>query len=107
MSVGQLGKISPAVNTETAAYLCPTSYKATGTLVICNTSTSGALVRIGISHTNIALTTPDYLEYDRYIPANESLQLAGLVLTAGEAIRVKSDTANLAFNFLGMEAALP
>lgn len=107
MSVGQLGTISPAVNTETAAYVCPTNYKATGTLVICNTSSSGALFRVGISPTNIALVTANYLEFDRYLPAGESFQLAGLALTAGQSIRVKSDTLNLAFNFIGMEAALP
>lgn len=107
MSVGQLGTITPVVNTETVAYLCPTNYKATGTLVICNTSTSGALFRVGISPTNIALVTSNYLEYDRYLAAGESFQLAGLALTAGQSVRVKSDTANVAFNFIGMEALLP
>lgn len=107
MASGPLGVVSPAVNTETLLYLCPATYKATGTVNICNTSSSGAIVRVGISPTNIALVTANYLMYDVYIPADgQPYQVTGLVLTAGNGVRVKSDTANIAFVFMGVEAAL-
>lgn len=107
MSVGPLGQVAPVVNTETLLYLCPGGYKVNGIVNICNTSSSGALVRVGVSPNNTSLTTAQYLMYDVYIPNDGTpYQLTGVVLTGSNSIRVKSDTANVAFTFFGMEASL-
>ncbi|MDR7331771.1 hypothetical protein [Roseateles asaccharophilus] len=101
---GNLGSVAPAVATPTALYAVPASRKATGTLTICNQNASEVAVRVAVVNGAISgVAAKDYREYDTKVAANGVLEKSGVPVAAGYTLMVRSDTANVAFNFDGIE----
>lgn len=105
---GRLGNSTPAANTETKLYLGPANTKGLGNLWINNKNTSSVLVSYAITATDTGAGTDDWLDTDMVIPAkgSPSPQINGIVVGAGQTLRVKSNTANVTFVFNGQEAAV-
>lgn len=96
-----LAQVNPAATTLT------TLYSATGQalgdkVVICNTGTATAKVRVAVRPLGAAVATQMYLLYNEPIAGESSYFLQmGWPLSNTDVISVYSDTANVAFNLSG------
>ncbi len=74
------------------------------TINVANLSSSAATFRVAISPTGAGVVNSDYFYYDVAIPGNDTFQAtAGIAVQSGAIIRIYASTANLAFNFNGVE----
>lgn len=109
---GNLGSVAPAAATDTNLYdaggagVVPAGRKATGTLTITNTGVATS-VRFAIVHGPLnTVTKKDYREYDTPLAAAGEggvIEKTGIPLKAGARLLVRAGTADVAFNFDGIE----
>lgn len=101
-----LGQSNPSATTATTLYTVPSGKTAVvSTLVVANTSTSGATYRIAIRVAGATLATSQYIAYDVAVAANDSTALTlGITLAATDVITVYASSANLVFTAFGDEA---
>ena len=88
--------------TYATLYTCPAATVATtSTVTACNTSSSPVLVRMGVmaSAGTPAVASGQFVWYDATIAANDTLSwTTGMVLTAGQYVRVSASST--AVNFM-------
>lgn len=98
----------PLAVSNTLLYTCPVDTLVTANLSMCNQGTYPALVRVALVKSGGvgALTTANYVEYERIIPPGESYERTALVLHGGASVVVWSDTGTVSFVIYGHEQAL-
>ena len=102
-----LGQSAPAATTSTDLYTVPASTETiVSSLVIANRATSSATYRVSVAANGAALSNEQYLVYDGFIQANDTVSLTlGITIDATDKIRVYASSANLSFNAFGTEIA--
>lgn len=102
----RLAALRPADTEEAALYLVPASTEIIATLTICNQDTETRTYRVAHCNATGAATGEDWLAFDTEIVANESHQITGISMGAGEEIRVKASVADkVSFVLSGMKIA--
>ena len=99
-----LASVRPTATTETVLYTVPTAKKAVVNITFnnCNSS-ANAYIRLGIQAVAGAFADSNYILYDLPIYPNGSpVQITGIVLAAGNSIRVYSSTATVNFHCNGI-----
>lgn len=101
-----LGQAIPAATTNTDLYTVPAGVGAVcSTLSICNQGIS-TNYRVAIRVAGAAITAKQYLVYDAYVNANETVLLTvGVSLAATDVVTVYAGTANVSFNLFGAEVS--
>jgi len=104
MASGKLG--TPAdltAATDTLIYTVPALKVATVNVRFANRNAAAVKVRLAIG-TGASPAVTDYIDYDVTLAANGVLEDTGMVLTDGEKVWARSDTANVTVRAHGMEA---
>lgn len=104
MPSGKLGAANLAANTDTLLYTVPASIVATVSIRLCNRGAAPVKLRVAVG-SGVAPADTDYLDYDAPVPANGILENTGIVLSAGEKLWVRSDTATVSARAHGFEEA--
>ena len=102
MASGRFGKATPLANTNIDLYTCPAGQVATVTVAVCNRAASDAKVSVGVRGAG-AVTDGDWIECDATLPANGVIERTGIVLSAGESIVVRANSATVNFRAHGFE----
>lgn len=101
-----LSQTIPSATTLTDSYTVP---GATSTVLssftVCNQSpTVDAAFRISVAVAGAADTPKQYIYYDLPLQAKDTFAgTLGITLAATDVVRVYASTANLSFNFFGVE----
>lgn len=108
-SIKVLAQLAPAANSLVSLYTVPVATAAaTSSIVICNqnSSASNILFRISIAISGAADDPKQYVYYDIPLMNNDTfIATIGMTLTAGDIIRVRTDTANVSFSLFGVEVS--
>ena len=102
MASGKLGAADLAVATDTLLFTAAASKVTTVNVRFANRNPTPVKVRVAIG-VGGAPANMDYIDYDVSVIANGVLEDTGLVMTAGEKMWVRSDTANVSVRAHGME----
>lgn len=103
MASGKLGSANLLAAADTLIYTVPALKIATVNVRFSNRNATAVKVRLAIG-TGGAPTVADYIDYDVPMTANGILEDTGMVLSAGEKVWARSDTANVSIRAHGMEA---
>lgn len=101
MANGRLGAVSPAADTNTILYSCPSSTVATVSVSVARRSAAkDETVRIALMDSTVVgnLADEDYLEYDSAVT-----EITGIVLSANESIVVRTSANTVSFVAYGFE----
>lgn len=105
MSSGKLGEPADlAAGVDTLIYTVPAGTVAAANIRLTNRNSVGIKVRIAVG-SGAGPATKDYIEYDAPVPANTPLEDTQVVMSAGEKLWVRSDTANVSARAHGFEEA--
>jgi hypothetical protein len=100
-----LGQSSPVDTNANILYTVPAGNNAViSTLNICNLA-GGSTFRVAIRPNGITLGNTNYIAYNTFIPANDSIALTmGMTLGAGDVVSVQANSAlTVAFTLFGSE----
>lgn len=100
---GFLGQVKPAAGILTALYTVPASKACTGRITAANRSTGSTTLRVSIAVNGAADSEEQYVAWDQPLPGYESLTSLPIVLNAGDVVRVRSASGNVAFGMTGIE----
>lgn len=102
-----LGQSAPSATTSTDLYTVPASTETiVSSLVIANRAATSATYRVSVAANGAALENKQYLVYDGFIQANDTISLTlGITIDATDKIRVYASTGDLSFNAFGTEIA--
>jgi hypothetical protein len=100
-----LGQLQPAANTLSTLYTVPAANQAVAsTLVMCNTGSIDATVRVAVRPLGASIDPKHYIVYNSTLPSFDSQFLTiGLALTGTDEVSVFASTANVSFNLFGSE----
>lgn len=100
-----LGQLQPAANTVSTLYTVPAANQAVAsTLVMCNTGSVDATVRVAVRPNGDTLDPKHYIVYNSTLPSYDSQFLTiGLALDGTDVVSVYASTANVSFNLFGSE----
>lgn len=73
------------------------------TLYVCNQGSGAEFFRIALVPANSVLASARYIAYDTPLTGNGVFSVAGIGLSAGDAIWVKSTNGDLSFTATGIE----
>lgn len=102
MASGLLGKAALAAGTDTVIYTAPAGKITTATVSICNTTSSAITANLAIG-TGSTAAAGDYLAFTLPIPAGTFFERSGIVLSAGESIIVRTNSAGPSARAHGFE----
>lgn len=88
--------LRPSVTTEVQLYAVPAATEIDGVIRICNQDTTARTFKIAhttAGHGDNAALGPDWIYYDKSIPANETFELS-VEAAATETIRVQASVAD-------------
>jgi len=99
-----LGQSAPNATTATDLYTVPAATSAVvSSLGVCNRGASTTF-RVSVRVAGAAADNKQYLVYDAYVPANDTIFLTlGVTLATTDVVTVYAGTANLSFNLFGSE----
>ena len=100
-----LSQTIPSVTTLTDSYTVPgATTTVVSSFVVCNQAGTDASFRISVAVAGAADTPKQYLYFDLPLPANDTFAgTLGISLAATDVVRVYASSANLSFNFFGVE----
>jgi hypothetical protein len=100
-----LGQIQPAANTLSTLYTVPAATQAVAsTLVMCNTGSLDATVRVAVRPAGAAIDPKHYIIYNSTLTALDSQFITiGLSLASTDVVSVYASTATVSFNLFGSE----
>lgn len=105
MASGRLGTAKLAADTDTVVYTVPADTLATVNVNCCNTGTAAALVNIAIATTDVP-ADGDTFELATLRAAGGVVERTGIMLSAGERVVVRADTATVDVRVHGIEEAV-
>lgn len=97
------GSSRPAATTETALYTVASGKDSVVNMVAVCASGSVAKIRVGVQSTSGSFAAKDYIAYDYLLEENEPWERTGIALTAGNSIRVYTDTPTVNFHYHAIE----
>lgn len=99
-----LGQVIPSATTATTLYTVPAATSAVcSTLSICNQGAT-TNIRVAIRPAGATLTASQYIAYDNYVSANDTLFLTlGVSLATTDVVTVYAGTATVSFSLFGSE----
>jgi hypothetical protein len=99
-----LGQSIPSATTNTTLYTVPASTSAVcSTLSICNQGAT-TNIRVAIRPAGATLATSQYIAYDNYVNASDTIFLTlGVTLATTDVVTVYAGTANVSFSLFGSE----
>jgi hypothetical protein len=99
-----LGQQIPAATTNTTLYTVPASTSAVcSTLSVCNQGVT-TNIRVAIRPAGAGITASQYIAYDNYVNASDTLFLTlGATLATTDVVTVYAGTANVSFSLFGSE----
>lgn len=104
MAQGRLATANPTADSVVDLYTPSAGKVATVSVSICNKGADTATIRLALTSAGSAsLAAGDYLEYDKALPANESMQITGIVLSAPETLVCRASSGNVDFVAFGFE----
>lgn len=100
-----LGQSIPAATTNTDLYTVPaTTSTVCSTLTVCNQGNTATNVRVAIRPAGATLASIQYIAYDNFVNANDTLFLTlGITLATTDVVTVYAGTATVSFNLFGSE----
>lgn len=102
---GRLGATADlAAGADTLIHTVAAGQVATANIRFCNRNATAVKVRLAIG-IGANPATADYIEFDQQIAANGVLENTGIVISAGENLWARSDTANVSVRAHGFEEA--
>lgn len=103
--IGKIGSANLAANTDTdlTGGVGVTENMVVNVCLV-NRGTAFVKVRVAIG-TGVSPANTDYLEYDTIMLANGVLERTGIVISSGEKIWVRTDTATVSVRVHGLPAA--
>lgn len=99
---GFLGQLVPGAASLQALYTVPTAKKATARVTVTNLGAVGTTFRVSVAPGGAADNTTQYIAYDEAIDANKAVVSAPVTLAAGDIVRVRSASGNVAFGLTGI-----
>lgn len=87
----------------TTLYTVPAATEFVGVLFAANRAGVDKTFRLALSIGGAAVTDAAYLAYDVTIPANDSIPVSGISLSATDVVRVYGSDANVSFVLEGVE----
>ena len=99
-----LAQVLSTASTAVTLYTVPSSTSAVcSTLSICNQGVT-TNIRVAIRPAGATLTASQYIAYDNYVNANDTLFLTiGATLATTDVVTVYAGTANVSFSLFGSE----
>lgn len=97
---GKYGSVDLVAGQNNLVCTAPAGKISTITLVVANRTSSPARIKIAVG-SGVNPVLADYVYYDVYIDANDTIQSVPLVLSAGENIWVNSDVAGISVRAQG------
>lgn len=99
-----LGQSIPAATTNTTLYTVPAATSAVcSTLSVCNQGVT-TNIRVAIRPAGATLATSQYIAFDNFVNANDTLFLTlGISLATTDVVTVYAGTANVSFSLFGSE----
>lgn len=107
MALKVLGQVEPSASTYTTLYTVPTGKSTViSTLSITNQAIVGVIkYRIAIRPGGATLATEHFIAYDTELSPYESTYItAGITLSAGDVVTVRSTASAVSFNLFGEES---
>jgi hypothetical protein len=102
-----LGQAAPTIAATTATLYTVPAARSTvvSTIVICNRGSASSTFRIAVQPAAATLANQHYLNYDTFIPANDSIFMTiGITLATTDIVTVySSSSTNLSFSMFGSE----
>lgn len=98
-----LGKVKPNAAENTVLYVVPALTEAVVNLKIANQSATESAIRVAFVSSGAALAATDYVLYGYSLLGNQSLDISGIALAAGDFIVVYSANATVSFVATGLE----
>jgi hypothetical protein len=99
-----LGQVIPAATTATTLYTVPAATSTVcSTLSVCNQGVT-TNIRVAIRPAGATLATSQYIAFDNFVNANDTLFLTlGISLATTDVVTVYAGTANVSFGLFGSE----
>lgn len=103
MASGKLAGIDiTSPNTDTQLYAVPSA--KTASVTVCMTNRTGATVKVRLALTSVtSVANTDYVAFDVSIPANETYERSGLVVTTGQYIYARANATGISAVVFGYE----
>lgn len=95
-----------STSTYTQLYVVPaTTNTVCSTIAVCNTASSAATYRIGLTESGSASPLlAEHIVYGTNVPANDTVFLTlGVTMEAGKKVLIASSASTLVFNMFGSE----
>jgi hypothetical protein len=101
-------QVNPLPNTWTDLYTVPIGKRAViSTIVICNCGTNTSGVRVSVAINGDVHNIKQYIVYNLGVPNNNPFSFTyGLMMNAGDVLRVWAELGDVAFNAFGEEEAM-
>lgn len=102
-----LGQLTPAANNLEDLYTVPSSTQTSvSSVIVCNQSGANIQFSISVAVNGAGNSAKQYLYFNIFLDANDSfVATLGLSLSAGDVVRVKTDTETVSFNMFGVEVS--
>jgi hypothetical protein len=107
-SIKILAQLLPSANVLTDFYTVPAlTATAASSIIICNqNAVSSIIFRISLAVAGAADNGKQYVYYDIPLLNNDTfIATIGLTLSAGDVIRVRTDSTNVSFQLFGVEVS--
>lgn len=98
-----LGKVKPNATTNTTLYTVPASTQAVVNVKIANQSSTASAIRIAVVLSGGSVAATDYMIYDYTLEGNQTLEMSGIALNAGEFIVTYTANNTVSFVATGVE----
>ena len=102
-----LGQVAPTADVLTDLYTVPSlTQTSTSSIVICNQSSANIVFSISVAINGASDSPEQYLYFNVPLePGDTFIATVGISLSAGDVIRVRTDTEVVSFNAFGVEVA--
>ena len=100
-----LGQINPIANSSNTIYTVPVGTNTViSTIAVCNQNANSSTFRVAVVPSGNTLSAQHYINYNTFIPANDTITLTiGVTMGAGDFLVANSALPSLSFSAFGSE----